>query len=124
VIAIFGAGAAFTVIVSVEELFAAFVSPGVETVAVLLTLPVTVDDTATTNEILPAAPAAAIGPGFVQVTVCPAAEHDHAVPAAETNVMPVGNVSVTVMTPVVADVPALVTAMVYVPLLPAVKVAL
>jgi len=42
VIAIFGAGPVY-LIVSVEELFAAFVSPGVETVAVLLTLPVTVD---------------------------------------------------------------------------------
>jgi hypothetical protein len=69
VIAIFGAGGGFTVIVSVEVLFEPVVSPGDATVAVLLKLPVTVEATATVIARVGAVPPPEIGPGFVQVTV-------------------------------------------------------
>src|SRR5260370_920233 len=45
----------------------------------------------------------------VQVTACPLAMHDQPVPVPLANVSPVGSVSVTVMVPVVATPPPLVT---------------
>ncbi len=68
----------------------------------------------------PAAPAA-MSVVLVQVTVCPAALHVQPAPVAALNVKPVGRVSVTVTVPEVATFPALVTAIVYVPVCPAVN---
>ena len=45
----------------------------------------------------------------VQVTACPTALHDQPVPVPLTNVRPAGSVSLTVMVPVVAALPPLVT---------------
>jgi hypothetical protein len=96
-----GAEDEFTVIVSVEELVPAMTSPEFATVAVLLTLPVTVEATATTSE-MEVELFGVIEVEFVQVTVWPLAEHVQPVPVPETKVMPVGKTSVTVVTPVVA----------------------
>ena len=64
---------------------------------------------------------AAIGPGFVQVTTGAALAQVQFAPTAETNVRPVGSESVTVIAPVVAATPALLTARVKTPFCPAVK---
>jgi hypothetical protein len=117
-----GAGVEFTVIVSVEELVPMMTSPVLATVAVLLMLPVAVDATATTSE-MEVDVEGGIEVEFVQVTVCPLAEHAQPAPVPETKDMLDGSTSVTVVTPVVAPGPALVTARVYVPLVPTVKVA-
>src|SRR4030095_4659976 len=45
------------------------------------------------------------GAGLLQVTACPAAEHDQSVPVPETNVIPGGRVSVTAIGSDVATAP-------------------
>src|SRR5260370_1211783 len=56
------------------------------------------------------APLAAIGVAeSVQVTACPLAMHDQPVPIPLANVSPAGSVSVTVIVPVIAALPPLVT---------------
>lgn len=56
-----------------------------------------------------------------QVTTCPAAPHVQPLPAADTYPRLAGSVSVTVISPFVANGPRLVTVSVYVPSLPTVK---
>jgi hypothetical protein len=107
-----------TVTVSVEV---AIVEPVVAAVAVFAMVAGAVGATAVVSVIFPAAADAAIGPGFVQVTTDAAAAHVQFVPVPETNVRPVGNVSVTVMAAVVASVPVLLTARVNAPFCPAAK---
>jgi hypothetical protein len=105
---------------SVDELFAALLSPGVATVAVLLIVPVAEALTATTKAIVLAEAPEASGPGFVQVTTCAEAPQVHPDPVADTNVKLASSVSATVIVPVVGPaVAALLTAMLKVPLVPA-----
>jgi len=68
----------------------------------------------------PFAPAA-MAVVLVHVAVWPAPLHVQPVPVAALKVNPVGSVSVTVMVPVVGDVPALLSVIVYVPVAPIVK---
>jgi hypothetical protein len=102
-------GAGFTVVRSEEELLAALLSPVVETLAVLVTLGIAAAPTLTVKVmvLLPLLPA--MGPAFVQVTTCALAEQLQPVPVPETKPRPVGNVSLTVIAPVVAVLPTLVT---------------
>src|SRR5260370_912680 len=75
-----------------------------------------------TFSVMPEVPLAAIGiAASVQVTAWPAAMHDQPVPVPLANVNPAGNVSVTVMVPVVAALPPLVTVRVYCAPWPCVK---
>jgi hypothetical protein len=69
---------------------------------------------------LPFAPAA-MAVVLVQVAVCAEPLQVQPVPVAASNVKPAGSVSVTVIAPVVADVPPLLTAITYVPVAPIVK---
>ena len=80
-----------TVVVAVAELFAALLSLGDETVAVLLIVPA-VDGAVTT--IVKLALVFFTRVARVQVTVV-VPEHAHPVPLAETNVVPAGSVSTT-----------------------------
>ena len=114
-------GAAVTVTLSVEELFAAFASPAVATAAVLLILPEAELPTETTSGIVAAELPALIGPGFVHVTACPEALQFHPVALPDTNVNAEARVSVTVIVPVVGPDPTLLTAMLNVPVVPPVK---
>ncbi len=67
-----------------------------------------------TFSVMPEVPLAAIGVALsVQVTAWPTAMHDQPVPVPLANVNPAGNVSVTVIVPVVAVPPPLVTVRVY-----------
>jgi len=68
----------------------------------------------------PAAPAA-MAVVLVHVAVGPAPLHVQPVPVAALNVRPAGSVSVTVMVPVVGEVPVLLAVIVYVPVEPIVK---
>lgn len=77
-----------------------------ETVAVFVTV-AAVAPTATVKLIVELAPEAK-GLEFVQVTVCPEAEQVQPVPVPDTNVKPVGKVSVTV-TELVEEGPLLLT---------------
>ncbi len=77
--------------------------------------------TLTTSEIEGDVAVVAIGVVVVHVTIWPAALHVQPVPVAETKVKPVGNVSVSVRVPVVAEVPLFVTLSVYVPVAPITK---
>lgn len=104
--------------VSVEE---AFAEPVVAATAVFPMLAGALSATATVSVIFPAALAAAIGPAFVQVTTCSAAAQAQFVPVPETNVSPAARVSVTVIGPVVAALPLLLTAIVNTPFVPTVK---
>jgi hypothetical protein len=70
--------------------------------------------------VFPLAPAA-IAVVLVQVAVWPLPLHVQPVPLAVLYVSPVGSVSTMVIVPKVAAVPVLLTAMVYVPVWPAVK---
>ena len=107
-----------TVTVSVED---ALAEPVVVATAVFPMLAGAFSATATVSVIFPAAVAAAIGPAFVQVTICAAAAQTQFVPVAETKVRLVARVSVTVIGPVVGEFPLLLTAMVNTPLVPTVK---
>jgi hypothetical protein len=67
-----------------------------------------------TFSVMPEVPFAAIGVALsVQVTSCPLALHVQPVPVPLANVSPAGNVSVTVMVPLLAPKPPLVTVRVY-----------
>src|SRR5438477_590246 len=93
-------------------------SPAVATLAVLTTLGPATGSTAT-SRVKPALSSAAIAPAKVAVTIAPAgltfqtmplaAEALHPAPAADTKLRPLGSVSVTVVTPIVAPLPRLVT---------------
>ena len=107
-----------TVTVSVED---AFAEPVVAAIAVFVMLAGALSATATVSVIFPAAVAAAIGPAFVHVTTCSAAAQPQFVPVPETNVSPAARVSVTVIGPVVAIFPLLLTAIVKTPFVPTVK---
>ena len=104
-----GCGFAFTVVGSLAVSLAEFVSPDVETLAILVKFPAAL--TLTVRVILLVALAAS-GPAFVQVTVWPTAEQLHPLPVPETKFNPVGKVSVTVIAPVVLSGPTLVTVIV------------
>src|SRR5882724_5329748 len=110
-----------TVTLSVEELFGALASPAVATVAVLPMLPEAETLTFTTSGIVVAEVPAPIGPLLVQVTTWPAAPQAHPAAVPDTKLNALFNVSLTVIPPVVAAVPTLLTAILNVPLLPAVK---
>lgn len=115
-------GAAMMATVFVEESFAELLSPAVDTEAVSVRFPAGVAElTRTVRVILAAAAPEAIGPAFVQVTTCPTLPHAHPVPVADTKLKLPFSVSVTVMVPDVAAVPALFTAIVKTPFCPAVK---
>jgi hypothetical protein len=107
-----------TVTVSVED---ALAEPVVAAMAVFPMLAGAFNATPTVSVIFPAVLAAAIGPAFVQVTTCSAAPQAQFVPVPETKVSPVARVSVTVIGPVVGELPLLLTAMVNTPLVPTVK---
>ena len=110
-----------TVVGSEDESFEGSGSDvGEETCAVLVTLGTAATPTSTATSTEESAEAA-IEPGFVHVTSCPEAEHDHPAPEPETNVSPAGKVSSTVIGPAASSGPALWTASVYVPWAPAVK---
>jgi hypothetical protein len=118
----FAVGAPPKVTVAVEDLSAtSVVSPGSETVAVLAMLPVAAPLTPTVSVIFPVAEPLATGPGFVHVTTCETAAHVQFVPVPLTNVNAALSVSVTVIVPVVAAVPTLLTAIWNVPFDPATK---
>ena len=98
---------------SVVELLAPFVSFAVATVAVLFTALAAVGSTLTVS-VSTLVPPAATGPALVQVTVWPArivpvAPQLHPVPLADTKPIPAARLSVTVISPVVAPVPMLLT---------------
>jgi len=98
-----------------------FPSPVSETVAVLVTDGDAAVPTVTTSGKLGFAPMA-MGPAFVQVTGRPATQFQPPPPLpAATKVRPAGSVSLTMIALVVASVPLLVTWIVYVPLVPTVK---
>src|SRR5688572_31885286 len=101
-----------TAVGSVAPLLAGFASPGVVTVAVLVTDGTAAAPTATVSAIcrLPPGP---IGPGVVQVTCWPAALQVQPGPTALTKLSPAGRVSVTVTTPAVALPPTFWTVSVY-----------
>jgi hypothetical protein len=89
--------------------FAVLTSPPPETVAVLVTeLPA---DCLTVTVIVMTGndPLLATTAVLVQVTVCPAMEQVQPVPDAVTGVSPAGSVSVTVVVPLVAAPPMLLT---------------
>src|SRR5438552_2180023 len=96
------------------------VSPVVEKIAVFVTLGTAPAATLTVNVIVLLA-VAANGPAFVQVTTCSTAEQLQPVPVPDTNPSPAGNVSLTVIVPVVAVLPTLEIASEYTPLTPTVK---
>ena len=102
-------GAGFTVVTSDDVLFALFVSPVVATVAVFVTLGTAAAATLTVNVIVLVA-FDANGPAFVHVTTCTTALQVQPWPVPDTKANPAGNVSLTVIAPVVGIVPAFVTA--------------
>src|SRR5947209_1336641 len=90
-------------------LFVVFESKvGESTFAVLVMLEATFDASATVR-VIDELPPLAIALEFVQVTVCPEALQLHPVPVPETNVMPVGKVSLTMMEALALCGPALLT---------------
>ena len=102
-------------------LFAAFPSFGVLTHARLVTLGIAAAVGVTVSVIV-AEPPAAIGPGLVHVTTCPAAAQLKPPPLALVKASPAASVSVTVITPVVGALPRFCTAKVKVPGLPTANV--
>ena len=95
--------AAFTVVLTVLEL-AALVSPPPMTLAVLALAPVVVG---LTVRLIVVVPLTAMAVLLVQVTFCPLALQVKPLPL--TKLKPAGSASVTVMTPLVATAPVLVT---------------
>jgi hypothetical protein len=95
-------------------------SPGVLTVAKFVTPGTAASPTATvtSNDELAPTP---IEPGRMAVTICPFTLKLQPVPVPETNVIPGGSVSSTVVVAKVGADPEFVTANVHVPLVPAVK---
>jgi hypothetical protein len=96
-----------------------FVAPPPLAFALFVTLAGAFVATLTTSDIALADPAAAIAVELVHVTVAPADVQAQPAPLPASNVNPVGSVSVTVTVPDVATLPELLTAIVYVPVLPA-----
>src|SRR5947209_1350610 len=96
------------VVESLAILSAVLVSVAVETCAVLVTFGIASALTATLSVIDELALDAS-GPGLVQVTTPLLAEQLQPVPPAERKHSPVGNVSVTVIGPVVGPAPLLAT---------------
>ena len=115
-----GTGAAFTTVGSDARSFAAFASPIVLTLAAFVTPGTAAAPTAAVrlNE---AFPLAAMEPGKIAVTTWPMELKLHPAPEPETNVIPAGSVSRTVVIPLVAAAPPLFTAIVHAPFVPAVK---
>jgi hypothetical protein len=110
-------GAIATVVGSVAV--AEALAPPPENVAEFVTLGTAAGCGVTVTVIgLPLAPAA-IARDDVQVTTCPALPQDHPPPVAPTYVSPAGNVSTTVIVPLVVAVPVLLVASVYVACKPA-----
>src|SRR5438105_428292 len=97
-----------TVVGSLAALLAGLLSPGVTTLAVLVTLGAAALLTLTVSVIALLALAAS-GPLLVQVTVWPLAEQLQPVPVPEMKLRPVGKVSVMVIVPVVLALPAFET---------------
>ena len=102
-------GAGFTVVGSEAELLDGLLSPAVETLAALVTLGTAAGATPTVSVIVLMVLLPAMGPGLVQVTTWPLAEQLQPVPVPLTKLSPVGKLSVTVIGPVVAALPTLVT---------------
>src|SRR5438552_12997266 len=102
-------GAAFTVLHSFPTRRSSDLSPVVETLAVLVTLGTAPAATLTVNVIV-LLPVAANGPASVQVTTRATGEQLQPVPVPDTNPSPGGNVSLSVIVPVVAALPTFVTA--------------
>src|SRR5438552_2722084 len=113
-------GAAFTVLHSFPTRRSSDLSPVVETLAVLVTLGTAPAATLTVSVIVLQAGTAHVST-LVTRTTCITAEPLQPVPVPDTNPSPVGNVSLTVMVPVVAVLPTFVTASEYTPLSPTVK---
>ena len=84
------------------------VSPEVETTAMLVTAGAAEGKTSTASVIVLIS-FWAMGPGLVQVTICPEAEQVHPVPLAETKLRPSGSISATAIAPVVGAEPTLET---------------
>jgi hypothetical protein len=102
-------GTALSIFVrSEDDLSFALESLGSATVAVFVTVGKAGGATATVS-VTVLLPPPASGPGFVQVTVWPAALQVQPAPAPETKVIPAGSESVIVIVPVVAAVPLFVT---------------
>ena len=97
-----------TVVVAHDRLFAGVASSGVAPVAQLVTAPLSVPAASTVSVTRDESPCA-IGPGVVQVTTGPTAEHVHPVPAPEVNARPAGSVSTIVIAPCVGTVPRFAT---------------
>src|SRR6478752_3771816 len=106
--------AAWTVVVAVPVLLAAFVSPVVAAVALLvMTVPPGVAALTPTTSVRVPVPPAAIAAVLVAVTVPALLVHVKPVPVHETNVVFAGNGSVNVMAPAAAEpVPLLVSVIV------------
>src|SRR5262245_4884642 len=101
-----GAGAGATLVRSLAQSLAGSVSPAVDTQAEFVTEGMAAAPTATSSvklELLPFA----MGANRIAVTTWPALLNVQPEPVAETNVSPVGSVSVTVITPLVGAVPTL-----------------
>src|SRR5438093_4856262 len=107
-LAIARSGAPPTAVTSEAVLLAAYGSPAVLTVAVLVTLGTAAGPTFTDRSNLRLSPAT-IGPACVAVTVPPAEAKLHPAPVPETKLRPAGSGSVTTVGPVVGVVPTLVT---------------
>src|SRR5205823_12912580 len=98
-----------TFVRSVAVSFAVFTSPPPETVAVLVTAFAADWPTFTVIEIAGNDPLLATTALLVQVTVCATIAHVQPAPDAAVGVSPAGSVSVTVVVPLVAVPPTLVT---------------
>ena len=97
-----------TVVGSLAVLLTALMSPFVATRATLVRPGAAAGATLTVSVITLLA-AGASAAGLVHVTACATAPHVHPAPLAEIKPRPAGSVSATVITPVVAPVPTLVT---------------
>jgi hypothetical protein len=104
-------------VASVAVLSVAFVSPMVETLAVLVVVAAAAADTPTVS-VIELRPFTGMTAAVVHVTVEPLAPQVHPVPVPDTKLMPVGRLSVTVTGPYVAPLPVLETVIVYLPFWP------
>src|ERR1700722_13947293 len=93
---------------STALLLAGFGSPGVTTYAVLVTAGCAAVPSSTVSVAALVAPGA-IGPALAQLTTWATAVHDQPVPAPLVYDTPAGSVSVSVMAPVLAPEPTLLT---------------
>src|SRR5688572_12071649 len=109
---------ASTTVGSLLELFELSASPGTETAAEFTTEGAAPPPTATVS-VTDVLVAAGIELGCVHVTTWPTALQVHPEPVPDTNVSPLGRVSVTVVVPDVLMPPVFSTVRRYVPLVPA-----